>query len=288
MTTLRRVVAIVAFASVGVLTMPTVSADAAALRPAPGYWLAGADGGVFSFGAPFHGSGTAAAATCGFSPQAPSMLNAMLGCDAIASTPNGNGYWLLNAYRWATAFGRAGQPDQSGCRGLNAAKGSWTGIASSPTGKGFFLVSSNGGVVGCGDAIPVGGLTARPLNAPVVGIAATPDGKGYWLVVADGGVFSFGDAQFYGSMGGRRLNASVVGMAATPDGKGYWLVASDGGVFSFGDALYYGSTGGTHLNAPVVGMAAAPGGKGYWLAAGTAGCSRSAVLPSRDRWAERP
>jgi hypothetical protein len=247
--------AVLALASVGVFVATTTLAGAAPAGPALGYWLAAADGGVFSFGAPFYGSGATPSAECDFSPQSPSSLNSVLGCDAIASTPSGNGYWLLNAFRSATAFGQAGQALQTGCTSLNGATGQWTGLASSPTGNGFFVTSSNGGVEGCGDAVPLGGVTTKTLNAPVVGIATTPDGKGYWLAAADGGVFSFGDASFYGSMGGIRLNAPVVGIATTPDGKGYWLAAADGGVFSFGSAPFEGSMGGMPLNAPVVGIA---------------------------------
>jgi len=88
-------------------------------------------------------------------------------------------------------------------------------MASSPTGNGFFVTSSNGGVEGCGDAVPFGGLTMKTLNAPVVGIAATPDGRGYWLVAFDGGVFSSGSAPFEGSMGGTPMNAPVVGIATS-------------------------------------------------------------------------
>ena len=273
-----RIVAVLAVASVGVVTT-AARADAAPPPSTTGYWLAGADGGVFSFGAPFYGSGATTPTTCGLSPQPPSTLKAAFGCDAIASTSSGNGYWLLNAYRWATAFGHAGQPDKIGCTGLNGAEGSWTGIASSTTGDGFLLASSNGAVVGCGDADPYGGLSSTTLNAPVVGMAATPGVTGYWLVASDGGVFSFGAAPFYGSMGGTRLDAPVVGMAATPDGKGYWLVASDGGVFSFGDASFYGSMGGMHLNAPVVGLAATPDGEGYWLAAKDGGVFSFGAAP---------
>ena len=253
-TTVGRTLAMLAITSVGVLAT-SVSADAAPPRSAPGYWLAGADGGVFSFGAHFYGSGVAPPGPCDFSPQAPSTLNGTLGCGTIASTPSGNGYWLLNSFRSAMAFGQAGQALQIGCTSLNGATGLWTGMASSPTGDGFFVTSSNGGVEGCGDAVPLGGLTTKTLNAPVVGMAATSDGKGYWLVAHDGGVFSFGDASYYGSMGGTHLNAPVVGMAATPDGKGYWLAASDGGVFSFGSAPFEGSMGGTPINAQVVGIA---------------------------------
>jgi hypothetical protein len=185
------------------------------------------------------------------------------------------------------------------------------GMASAPGGKGYWLVASDGGVFGFGDAQFFGSVAGQRLNQPVVGMASTPDGKGYWLVAADGGVFGFGDAQFFGSVAGQRLNQPVVGMASTPNGKGYWLVAadggifafgdagyhgstgalrlnepvvgmaasrngywlvaSDGGIFAFGDALYLGSMGGQHLNQPVVGMASAPGGKGYWLVASDGG-----------------
>ena len=245
MTTIRRTVALLTLACIGVPLTGSPAANAATAPPAPGYWLAAADGGIFSFGAPFYGSGAIPTGTCGFTPQPPSTLNASFGCGAIAATPSGNGYWLVNAYRWVTAFGHAGEPAQVGCTSLNGAMGSWAGIASSPTGDGFFLASSDGAVVGCGDAGPFVGVTSKTLNAPVVGIAATRDGRGYWLVASDGGVFAYGDATFHGSMGGTHLNAPVVGIAATRDGRGYWLVASDGGVFSFGDAQFEGSMGAT-------------------------------------------
>jgi len=275
----RRAATAVALLCAGVLCLAPTHAGAAPPQATPGYWLLGADGGVFSFGAPFYGSGTSSPGTCGFSPQPPSSLNGAFGCDAIASTPSGSGYWLVNAYRWVTAFGQAGQPVRTGCTSLNGAMGSWTGIASSSTGNGFFLASSNGAVAGCGDAVPVGGLTSDTLLAPVVGMAATPDGKGYWLVASDGGVFAFGDAAFLGSMGGTHLVAPVVGIAATPDGRGYWLVASDGGIFAFGDATFQGSMGGTHLVAPVIGMAATPDGKGYWMAAADGGVFAFGTAP---------
>ena len=175
MRNIRRMAAVLTFACIGVPLTGTTTATAATPPAAPGYWLAGADGGVYSFGAPFYGSGsgTSEPPPCSFTPQPPSQaLNPAFGCGAIASTPSGDGYWLLNSYRWVQAFGLAGQLAQTGCTGLNGAKGSWAGIASSPTGNGFFLASSNGAVAGCGDAVPIGGLTSETLNAPVVGIAA--------------------------------------------------------------------------------------------------------------------
>ena len=257
---------------VGAMLVTSPPAGAASTGTSPGYMLAGADGGVFSFDVPFFGSGASPAGPCDFSPQAPSALDASHGCDAIAATPSGNGYWLLNRYRYPTAFGNAAQLGQANCENYAVAGGPWAGLASSPTGQGFFLVDAGGAVVSCGDATPLAsGLDQYRLAAPVVGIAATADGKGYWLVGADGGVFVFGDASFEGSLGGTHLNAPVVGIAPTRDGKGYWLVASDGGVFAFGDAVFHGSMGGTSLNAPVVGMAATPDGAGYWLAGADGG-----------------
>jgi hypothetical protein len=181
------------------------------------------------------------------------------GCTAIAATPTGSGYWVANETQLPTAFGAATPWRTGGTTSLNGASGTWVGVVSSPTGKGFLLVSNNGGVLGSGDGIPLGGVTALHLSRPIVGVAATPDGKGYWLVSSDGGVFAFGNAGFFGSMGGRSLNAPMVGIAANPDGSGYWTVASDGGVFSFGGAPFEGSMGGQSLNAPIVGIASRAG-----------------------------
>ena len=114
------------------------------------------------------------------------------------------------------------------------------GLAPTPSGRGYWLAASDGGIFTFGDAGFWGSTGAIRLNAPVVAMAATPSGQGYWLVAADGGVFSYGDARFWGSAGSLRLNQPVVGMAATPSGRGYWLVAADGGVFSYGDSALLG------------------------------------------------
>ncbi len=147
----------------------------------------------------------------------------------------------------------------------------FVGMATTPSGSGYWEVASDGGVFTFGGAGFHGSLGGRHLNAPIVGMAATANGGGYWLVGADGGVFTFGDAAFYGSAGNLRLTRPVVGMAATADGKGYWLVASDGGVFAYGDARFQGSMGGKRLNAPVVGLAADQATGGYWLVAADGG-----------------
>jgi hypothetical protein len=139
------------------------------------------------------------------------------------------------------------------------------GLAVDPTGLGYVLATTNGWIGFSSAGTSSQQLAA--LNRPIVGIAMTPTGNGWWLVATDGGVFSFGDAVFHGSTGNIALNQPIVGMASTPTGNGYWMVASDGGIFSFGDADFFGSTGAITLNQPIVGMLPTPTGEGYWLVA---------------------
>jgi hypothetical protein len=244
--------------------------------PASGYWLVGGDGGVFSFNAPFYGR--ANAADCGGVEPTHAPYVCFTG---IGATPDGGGYTIVNPMSYEPTPSGTGPPspqfgDATGALSCTVhfsdpydalAIDGWAGVASTPSGQGFWLVGDQGGIATCGDAQFYGDSIRGLSVAERVGIAATPDGKGYWEVAADGGVFAFGDAGFYGSMGGKPLNQPIVGMAATPDGKGYWLVAADGGVFAFGDAGFYGSMGGKPLNASMVGIAANPHGTGYWTVA---------------------
>ena len=80
------------------------------------------------------------------------------------------------------------------------------GLAPTPDGRGYWVVTSKGGVFGFGDAHFYGSRGTVHLNQPIVGMAATPDGRGYWVVTSKGGVFGFGDAHFYGSLGTVHLN----------------------------------------------------------------------------------
>ncbi|HUY21107.1 MAG TPA: hypothetical protein VMV22_02080 [Acidimicrobiales bacterium] len=217
------------------------------------YWTVASDGGIFAFGAPFHGS-----------TGAMTLNKPIVG---MAATADGGGYWLVAADGGIFSFGDAAFHGSTGAINLNKPV---VGMAATADGGGYWLVASDGGVFSFGDAAFHGSTGAMTLNEPIVGMAATADGGGYWLVAADGGIFSFGDAVFHGSTGAIHLNKPVVGMAVTSDGSGYWLVASDGGIFAFG-APFSGSTGAMHLNAPIVGMAADPVTGGYWLVASDGG-----------------
>ncbi len=219
-----------------------------------GYWLAGADGGVYAEGnAGFFGSLGA------LHLQGPIV--------GMAATPDGKGYWLAALDGGVFALGDAGFYGSMGGTPLNQPI---VGMASSPDGRGYWLVASDGGIFSFGDAHFDGSMGGVPLNAPVTGMAATADGRGYWLVASDGGMFSFGDAPFFGSMGGHPLNDPVDGMIASPGDGGYLMVATDGGIFGFGSISFYGSLGAGYGGdsgdvPPVAGIALTPGGQGYWL-----------------------
>lgn len=117
-----------------------------------------------------------------------------------------------------------------------------------PSGKGYWIFASDGGVFCKGDAGFDGSEGGHKLNAPVVTAELTPTHLGYWLFAADGGVLCEGDAQFYGSLGDMKLNAPIVNAALTPSGKGYAMIDALGEVYcngkdgkSFGDAKYFGN-----------------------------------------------
>jgi hypothetical protein len=138
------------------------------------------------------------------------------------------------------------------------------GGAPSPTGRGYWLASQNGGVFSFGDAAFGGSITSGNVDN-IVGMAANPMGPGYWLVGADGGIFSFGGAPFGGSLPGQSISVSnIVGIAANPGGSGYWLVGKTGTVYALGGAPAGGSVAPGTVS-DIVGMAANPTGPGYWL-----------------------
>src|SRR4029077_16113001 len=65
-------------------------------------------------------------------------------------------------------------------------------IVSTPSGDGYWVCGSDGGIFTYGDAGFYGSLGDVKLEKPITSMAATPTGKGYWLLGKDGGVFTFG------------------------------------------------------------------------------------------------
>jgi hypothetical protein len=205
-----------------------------------GYWLAAADGGVFSFGAAgFFGS----------------MAGHKLNAPIVAIDSTGIfGYWLVGADGGVFNFGCAAFYGSASGLHLNAPV---VGIGS-PEYGGYWLVSADGGVFSFGGTSYFGSMAGQKLSAPIVGMAATDDAQGYWLVGADGGVFAFGDARYEGSEA-NKISAPIAAIVAKPTlADSYWLVGADGSVYNFGLAQQQGSASGTRLAAPIVGMTAIP------------------------------
>ena len=63
------------------------------------------------------------------------------------------------------------------------------GMASTPDGKGYWLVASDGGIFSFGDATFYGSEGSAPLNSPVIGILSPLTGGGYWMYSRQGDVF---------------------------------------------------------------------------------------------------
>ena len=234
---LARILAVAIFATSALTLVDlTGGAPAAAMPNAPivgmaatpdggGYWLVGADGGVFAYGdARFYGSAGS--------------LHLNEPIVGMAATADGGGYWLVGADGGVYAYGDAQFYGSAGSLHLSKPV---VGMATTTHGGGYWLVASDGGVFSYGDARFYGSAGGLVLSQPVVGLAATSDGGGYWLVASDGGVFSYGDAQFYGSAGGLALSQPVVGIAASSPAGGYWFPTADGRVFTFGGAKFFGA-----------------------------------------------
>ena len=175
------------------------------------------------------------------------------------------------------------------------------GMAATPSGDGYWLVASDGGIFTFGDAEFFGSAGATGVS-DVIGMARTPNGAGYWIATRSGQVFGYGEANDLGGGG-----TDIVAIVRSPSGAGYWLVERSGTAHAHGSATVVGAGGagavsaagrtaggmwivdarghlsavggaphhgdlaGMPLNAPIVGIAGAPGGAGYWLVASDGG-----------------
>jgi hypothetical protein len=159
-----------------------------------GYWLAAADGGVFTFqGAPFFGS------LGGVRLNAPVV--------GIVASGSGSGYWLVAADGGVFTFGSAGFYGSMGGQHLNAPI---VGLVPTTNQQGYWLVAADGGVFSFGDATFYGSLGGTHLNSPIAAMGST--GNGYYLAAQNGGLFPFGSATAQSSAIGT-ITGSVISIA---------------------------------------------------------------------------
>ena len=165
-----------------------------------GYFMVGADGGVFTFGdAHFEGSCPA--------------IGGCPGGAAVSVIPDstGNGYWLVTAGGGVTPFGDA--------PALGTGPGGVVSAARSADGGGYYLLYPNGVVYAFGDAVNYGSAAGEVGGAyPAATIFTTADGGGYWIVSSNGSVVTEGDAPYDGGANNLHLNGSIIA------GTGWWRV----------------------------------------------------------------
>ncbi len=204
-----------------------------------GYWLVAKDGGVFNFGGAKFAGSTYSYGITGLSGAHP--LNAPI--VGVIPTPNGGGYWLIAADGGVFDFGNAKfygstySQGHTGLGGSNPISGRIVGGVATPSGNGYWLVSSTGAVYNFGGAANEGDTASKgytglggshPLPAPIVSIAADSAGTGYWLVGSDGSVYNFGSAVYSGdvpslptpgksSAGGSGQNNTTVATTQAPN-----------------------------------------------------------------------
>ena len=79
-------------------------------------------------------------------------------------------------------------------------------IVPTPSGNGYYVVGSDGGLFCFGDAVPHPNpdgkfnLVGVTLAKPVIDFAVSKTGNGYAFLAMDGGVFAFGDFGFHGAV----------------------------------------------------------------------------------------
>jgi hypothetical protein len=158
-----------------------------------GYFMVGADGGVFTFGdAKFEGS-------------CPGIGGCAGAAVAVMPDGTGKGYWIVTSTGHVYSFGDATYHGAPGPQSVPV-----TSAVRTPDGGGYWILLANGTVDAYGDAANLGSPSTGSGN-PATAIFTTSDGGGYWVAAANGAVYSFGDAPYKGGMNGTHLNGAIIG-----------------------------------------------------------------------------
>jgi len=185
---------------------------------------------------------------------------------ALASNTSLSGYWLLSNKGFIYRGGHAKIYDSFSTNLAIGKKNKFlsfraeikhqhlAGIATSPHGLGYWVISSKGTLWGFGTARKLIPLTLQKIvrlaHSHVVSITSAEVGIGFYVTLANGDILPFGSAVNYGSP---KNVDEAVGMVIAPGAKGYWLITRKGQIISFGNAANLTFAGGIQLNNGVIG-----------------------------------
>jgi hypothetical protein len=144
-----------------------------------GYYLLGADGGVFAFGtATFDGS----------IPESHISVS-----NAVSLSVVTGGYFIATSDGGVFGFGTAAADFHGSLPGLGVHVNNVVGLVPTPTVGGYYLVSSDGGVFAFGNASYQGSEGGTTLSSPVIGFILYPATSdiAYALVTRSGTVKTF-------------------------------------------------------------------------------------------------
>jgi hypothetical protein len=219
-----------------------------------GYWLATTTGKVYGFGnAPALGSpatlasplvGIAAGATgTGYVlVTAEGVVYAYGSAARLSASLNGHGYRSVRVSGQAGVATRVATP-------ITRLRSAVVGIAASPTGTGYWLVTRNGTVIALGADRSYKSVLVPTRS--VVAIASDGAGTGYFIATSTGHVYARGSAVGYGQH--ITKSASITGVAIAPGARGYWLLSAKGTVYGFGSARLLATVRGS--SSPVIAIA---------------------------------
>lgn len=167
--------------------------------------------------------------------------------NSVVFNSDATGYWVLRGDGSVTAYGNAvfyGSPKQDGLSrvgGFSDPKEQpWKVLLPTPSGDGYWAVSSGGWVLSFGDAAPFSWLSP---SSPIVSGAALINDQGFVVVERSGQVHARGSASTFGNWSGGLGSRTVTDIAVTQDGDGYWLLRNDGQVQAKGAATLHGTAG---------------------------------------------
>ena len=149
---------------------------------------------------------------------------------AIARTPSGHGYWLMNAEGQVFPFG-----DALSFSLLNAfpeGDRPYVSLVAAQNGKGLWALAAGGKVNSLGrvpsvaSGCPCEGIC--DCDTDPKGLVGLRDGNGLWVLLDNGQVETLGRVPHLGDFPPPPSGDTYIGMVATPSGRGLWAVTRGG------------------------------------------------------------